>query len=140
LGHEKDSGLVPSVDFYLSQAPPRPVDGISSIPLGRNIERRSRVDFVSFAAWCFRELNPAHRFAASWHVELMAGDPRKGRPSGEAAVREGRIRRLIISVPPRHLKSHLASVAFPAWCLGYDPNAQIVCVTPGVSGDGPSRA
>jgi hypothetical protein len=31
-----------------------------------------------------------------------------------AAVYHGRIRRLIISVPPRHLKSHLASVAFPA--------------------------
>jgi hypothetical protein len=46
-----------------------------------------------------------------------------------AAMREGRIRRLIISVPPRHLKSHLASVAFPAWCLGHDPSMQIVCVS-----------
>jgi len=41
-------------------------------------------------------------------------------------VRDGRIRRLIISVPPRPLKSHLASVAFPAWCLGHDPSAQIL--------------
>jgi hypothetical protein len=24
---------------------------------------------------------------------------------------------VIISVPPRHLKSHLASIAFPAWWL-----------------------
>jgi len=47
------------------------------------------------------------------------------------AVRQGRIRRLLISVPPRHLKSHLASVSFPAWCLGHDPSAQIICVTPG---------
>jgi hypothetical protein len=46
-----------------------------------------------------------------------------------AAVYHGRIRRLIISVPPRHLKSHLASVAFPAWCLGHDPSAQIICVS-----------
>jgi hypothetical protein len=44
-------------------------------------------------------------------------------------VRDGRIRRLIISVPPRHLKSHLASVAFPAWRLGHDPSVQIVCVS-----------
>jgi predicted phage terminase large subunit-like protein len=44
-------------------------------------------------------------------------------------VREGCIRRLLISVPPRHLKSHLASVAFPAWCLGHDPSAQIVCAS-----------
>ena len=45
------------------------------------------------------------------------------------AVREGRIRRLILCVPPRHLKSLLASVAFPAWCLGHDPSAQILCVS-----------
>jgi hypothetical protein len=44
-------------------------------------------------------------------------------------VRAGRIRRLIINVPPRHLKSHLASVAFPAWSLGHDPSMQILCVS-----------
>jgi hypothetical protein len=46
-----------------------------------------------------------------------------------ATVRAGRIRRLIVSLPPRHLKSHLASVAFPAWYLGHDPSAQILCVS-----------
>jgi hypothetical protein len=45
------------------------------------------------------------------------------------AVRAGRIRRLIVSLPPRHLKSHLASVAFPAWCLGLEPSSQILCVS-----------
>jgi hypothetical protein len=30
------------------------------------------------------------------------------------AVRKGKIRRLIINLPPRHLKSLLASIAFPA--------------------------
>src|SRR4029077_16243159 len=29
----------------------------------------------------------------------------------------------------RHLKSLLASVALPAWCLGHDPSAQILCVS-----------
>jgi hypothetical protein len=46
-----------------------------------------------------------------------------------AAVFDGKIRRLIINLPPRHLKSHLASVAFPAWCLGLNPSAQILCVS-----------
>jgi hypothetical protein len=76
------------------------------------------------AAWCFRELNPRTRFALNWHFEVMAGKL--------AAVYHGRSRRLIVSLPPRHLKSHLASVAFPAWCLGHDPSAQIVCVAPGI--------
>src|SRR5208337_2945525 len=57
----------------------------------------------------------------SWHHEFIAAKL--------AAVRAGRVRRLIISVPPRHLKSHLASVAFPAWCLGHDPSLQILCVS-----------
>jgi hypothetical protein len=48
-----------------------------------------------------------------------------------AAVREGKIRRLIINLPPRHLKSLLASIAFPAWCLGHDPSAQILSVSYG---------
>jgi hypothetical protein len=45
------------------------------------------------------------------------------------AVREGKIRRLIINLPARHLKSLLASIAFPAWCLGHDPSVQILCVS-----------
>jgi hypothetical protein len=36
---------------------------------------------------------------------------------------------LIINLPPRHLKSLMASIAFPAWCLGHDPSAQILCVS-----------
>ncbi len=36
---------------------------------------------------------------------------------------------LIVNLPPRYLKSLLASVAFPAWCLGHDPSAQILCVS-----------
>jgi predicted phage terminase large subunit-like protein len=32
-------------------------------------------------------------------------------------------------VPPRYLKSLVASVAFPAWCLGRQPSAQILCVS-----------
>jgi hypothetical protein len=44
-------------------------------------------------------------------------------------VRAGKIRRLIINLPPRHLKSLMASIAFPAWYLGHDPSAQILCVS-----------
>jgi hypothetical protein len=45
------------------------------------------------------------------------------------ALRDGKIRRLVVNLPPRHLKSLLASIAFPAWCLGHDPSAQILCVS-----------
>jgi len=66
-----------------------------------------RADFAGFAHRAFCELNPRACFAMNWHFEVMAAKL--------AAVREGRSGRLIVNVPPRHLKSHLASVAFPAW-------------------------
>jgi len=80
-----------------------------------------RRDFASFARRAFAELNPQTRFLFGWHVEIIAAKL--------AALLDGRIRRLVINLPPRHLKSHLASVAFPAWCLGRNPSAQILCVS-----------
>jgi len=44
-------------------------------------------------------------------------------------VRRREIRRLIINMPPRSLKSHCASIVFPAWLLGHDPSAQIIAVS-----------
>ena len=55
----------------------------------------------------------------NWHIEIIAAKL--------MAVRAGKIRRLIINMPPRYLKSLLASVAFPAWCLGHEPGLQILC-------------
>jgi len=80
-----------------------------------------RSDLGWFAERCFCELNPQAPFLPSWHIKVIAAKL--------MAVREGKIRRLIITLPPRHLKSLLASIAFPAWCLGHDPSAQILCVS-----------
>src|SRR5229473_6524909 len=80
-----------------------------------------RSDLGYFAQLCFCELNPQAAFLPNWHLEVIAAKL--------AAVRAGRIRRLIINLPPRHLKSLMASIAFPAWCLGHDPSAQILSVS-----------
>ena len=57
----------------------------------------------------------------NWHIEVIAATLE--------ACRRGEISRLIINLPPRHLKSICASVAFPAWVLGRNPAAQIMCVS-----------
>ena len=44
-------------------------------------------------------------------------------------VMAGRTRRLIINMPPRHLKSLAVSVAFPAFLLGHNPRRRIVCIS-----------
>src|SRR5215472_9276772 len=80
-----------------------------------------RQDFATFAARGFHDLNPQTDLAMNWHLEVIAAKL--------TAVRQGKIRRLIINLPPRHLKSLMASIAFPAWCLGRDPSAQILCVS-----------
>jgi hypothetical protein len=82
-----------------------------------------RNDFFTFMERSFYQLNPDVEFLPNWHIELIASEL-------EACLR-GETTRLIINVPPRSLKSHCASVAFPAWLLGHKPSAQIICASYG---------
>lgn len=45
------------------------------------------------------------------------------------AVERGEINRLMITMPPRHGKSMLASEFFPAWYLGRNPNHYVIAAT-----------
>jgi predicted phage terminase large subunit-like protein len=80
-----------------------------------------RLDFSSFIERCFHQLNPSTPYQPNWHIELIAARLEE--------CRKGEIRRLIINLPPRNLKSLCASIALPAWCLGHDPTAQILSVS-----------
>jgi predicted phage terminase large subunit-like protein len=82
-----------------------------------------RHDLMSFIERSFYELNPQTSFSSSPHIEVMA--------SRLEACRRGDIRRLIVNQPPRSLKSHAVSVAYPAWILGHNPTAQIICASYG---------
>jgi len=80
-------------------------------------------DLASFIQHAFHELNPATPYLAGRHIELLA--------SKLEACRRGEIRRLIVNLPPRNLKSHCASIAFTAWLLGHNPATQIICASYG---------
>jgi hypothetical protein len=82
-----------------------------------------RNDFYVFLERAFYGLNPDVQFMPNWHIELIA--------SALERCRRGETKRLIIYVPPRSLKSHCASVAFPAWLLGHNPSAQVICASYG---------
>jgi predicted phage terminase large subunit-like protein len=45
------------------------------------------------------------------------------------AVADGKIKRLIINMPPRHTKSEFASYLFPTWLMGRDPTKKIIQAT-----------
>jgi predicted phage terminase large subunit-like protein len=83
----------------------------------------TRHDLYTFIDRSFRELNPQVLFLSNWHIELIAAQLER--------CRRGEIRRLIINVPPRSLKSHCATVAFPAFLFGHNPSAQIICASYG---------
>jgi predicted phage terminase large subunit-like protein len=87
----------------------------------REYQALLRSSLSAFTERSFLELHPATRFAANWHIDLIADKLQ--------AVLEGRIRRLIITVPPRHLKSLIASIAAPAFCLGRNRSARIMTVS-----------
>ena len=82
-----------------------------------------RQDLGFFARGAFKELLPTTAILWNWHLDLIA--------SRLEDVLAGRCRRLIINIPPRYGKSLLASVVFPAFILGHDPTAEIVCVSYG---------
>src|SRR5207237_4074103 len=42
------------------------------------------------------------------------------------AVERGEVSRLLVTMPPRHGKSELVSVRFPAWYLGRNPDRRLV--------------
>lgn len=80
-----------------------------------------RSDLAAFIEKVVGTVAPGRVFQPNWHIEAMA--------AALADVVAGRCPRLIISVPPRHLKSISASVALPAFALGHDPTRRVICVS-----------
>src|SRR5215475_2577477 len=80
-----------------------------------------RTDFYAFVQAIFPIVSGGSQLLLNWHIEAIA--------EALSKVIRGESRRLIITVPPRSLKSICASVALPAFILGRDPAARIICVS-----------
>jgi len=84
-------------------------------------ERTLRLDLSAFIHRTFLTLCPAELYLHNWHIDAIAWHLEQ--------VAAGIIKRLIITLPPRSLKSICASIAFPAWLLGRRPDLSIVCTS-----------
>ncbi|MEE8172966.1 MAG: terminase [Alphaproteobacteria bacterium] len=84
----------------------------------RLLEAILRQDLASFTAKVFHTVNPTARYLDNWHVHLIS--------EYLAACSRGDIKRLIINLPPRSLKSICVSVAWPAWLMGHRPSQRIM--------------
>jgi len=80
-----------------------------------------RSDLKSFLQQAFSTIYPRDEYLDNWHIDAIVY-------CLEQSI-QGRMPRLIINLPPRHLKSFIASVALPAFILGMDPSAKIVCIS-----------
>ena len=98
------------------------------LPSGSIIDRARneacRLEFVSFIEAVFNLLNPGRPFLMNWHIRPLAYHLEQ--------VRLGRIKRLIINLPPRFLKSLISSIAFPAFVLGHDPTKRLLVISYGL--------
>lgn len=82
-----------------------------------------REAFDIFAAHTFELLHPGAEYLENWHIRAIAWQLDR--------VRRGECRRLIITMPPRSLKSFTVSVAWPAFVLGHHPTQKIMAVSYG---------
>ena len=87
---------------------------------------KSRASLIPFAR--YMSPDPDNRVDALCSAYEVA---RHHRVIGAALeeVEAGRIKRLMISCPPRHGKTKLASMLFPAWAVGRNPRKSIVFAT-----------
>lgn len=85
------------------------------------LDALSRQDLSVFTRKTFEIIDPTAKYLHNWHIELIA--------KYLEACKKGDIKRLIINIPPRHLKSISVAVAFPAWLLGHNPSEQVICAS-----------
>ena len=83
-----------------------------------------RNDFASFLRAAFEEVSPGVTLIWSPYLDLICAKL--------SAVVSGDCRNLIITMPPRHLKTICVSVALPAFFLGKFPAAEVLAVSYGL--------
>lgn len=87
----------------------------------RELSAVLRIDFCAFVEKCFNYLNPGQPYEHNWHVEAIAYQL--------ARCLAGDTKRLVILLPPRHLKSTIVSIAWTAFVLGHFPSKKFICAS-----------
>lgn len=80
-----------------------------------------KFDLKMFIQHAFPTVYEGKELLTNWHLEAMI--------HALEQCRKGARPRLIFNLPPRHLKSFMISVAWPAFLLGHDPSLKIFCVS-----------
>ena len=87
--------------------------------LSQKINQESNTDFLTFVRLVAPTLVP--EFKMGNHIKIIS-DRLKD-------LEEGKIKRLMVFLPPRSSKSVICSKLFPAWYIGRNPNHEILTVS-----------
>jgi predicted phage terminase large subunit-like protein len=83
--------------------------------------RNASASLYEFVKQSWHVVEPGIPFIASWHIEAIC--------EHLEAVSAGDIHRLLINIPPRHSKSTIVSVMWPAWEWLTDPAQKFLCAS-----------
>lgn len=81
-------------------------------------DEEARRHFKTFIRMSWPHIEEGTPFLDNWHIDAIA--------EHLTALYKRQIKRLIINIPPRCMKSSLASVAFPAWVWLQDPSFKML--------------
>lgn len=84
----------------------------------RAFDALSRQKLTVFSSKALKVLEPKNEIEFNWHIDCVCEHLQ--------AVWAGELQKLIINIPPRFLKTHLASVSFPAWGFGHNPSIKFM--------------
>ena len=87
--------------------------------LSQKINQESNTDFLTFVRLVAPTLVP--EFKMGNHIKIISDNLKD--------MEEGKIKRLMVFLPPRSSKSVICSKLFPAWYIGRNPNHEILTVS-----------
>jgi hypothetical protein len=96
---------------------------LSSAVCGRLLQPALQADLSTFVGFAFKAVNPNEAYHPNWHIDALCHELAK--------VYRGETQRLLITMPPRYLKSLCISIAFPAWAMGKDPSLKFIVASYG---------
>lgn len=85
------------------------------------LDEGSRQKLSIFTQRAFATVDPGAEYLHNWHIECIS--------EYLTACTNRDIKRLIINIPPRSLKSISVTVAWPAWLLGLNPSERILAAS-----------
>lgn len=85
------------------------------------LAQKAHLSLKEFIKQAWAILEPNKDFKDNWHIDVIC--------EHLEAVDRGEIKRLVINIPPRCMKSLIVSVFYPAWKWAREPGHQFICAS-----------